>query len=52
MALSFYLKVKELESRVSLNQSLQIFFHLGAMLGIYIHMIEIYLKTNGSQPLR
>ena len=52
MALSFYLKVKELESQVSLNQSLQIFFHLGAMLGIYIHMIEIYLKTNGSQPLR
>jgi hypothetical protein len=50
MALSFYLKVKELESRVPLNQSLQIFFHLGAMIGIYIHMIEIHLKNNGSQP--
>jgi hypothetical protein len=49
-ALSYYLKVKELESRVPLNQSLHIFFHLGAILGIYLHMIELHLKTNGSQP--
>ena len=50
MALSFYLKVKELESHVPLNQSLHIFFHMGAMLGIYIHMIELHLKTKDSKP--